>query len=410
MFLFVLSVCIALSVTFCCNLLEACLLSLSSADIASMSEKTPLRAEIWRRFKDDIQKPIAVILIVNTFSLTIGAAISAAQFSSLYGHEWVWVYSVLFSLVMIQWTELVPKSLGVMFNRVVATWAAVPLKGAIAVLAPLVAVMEWINRPFRFRHRDGQADTLNDIQLLARFATINKQLTREQEDIVSRSIKLSGAVVRDIMVERNEIKVLSTKMKMVDALIEAHLHHHTRYILVKEDDLDRVVGYVNVKDIVSALKINPIDPSLSGIARPVIEVQADQKVTTLLTQLTKGYQHMAVVKNTAGQTVGLVTLEDVLEAIVGDLEDEYDLVPAYVHKLSDVRYLVGGGITLRGFAEITGFDVPATDVQLGDWLCERLPRTPAVETKIQVGAITFIIRKVRRSKIHEVIVERGPQG
>lgn len=261
MTLFVLSIVIALGVSFCCNLLEACLLSLSMADIAGVSEKRPVAGTIWRGFKDNIQKPIAVILIVNTFAHTIGASVSGGMFNELfaskYGAHWLGVYSVVFSMVMIQWTEMLPKTWGVRYNRGVAAAVAVPMKLVVGLFAPLVSVMETLNRPFHGRKGDKTSpDALNEIGLLTRFATINKLITREQEDIVARSIKLSGAQVRDIMVERGEIKCLSTRMSMIDALIEAHLHHHTRYVLIEGNDLDKALGYVNVKDIVSALQTN----------------------------------------------------------------------------------------------------------------------------------------------------------
>lgn len=407
MTVFILSIVIALGVSFCCNLLEACLLSLSMADIAGVSEKRPLAAGIWRGFKDNIQKPLAVILIVNTFAHTIGASVSGGMFNELFGSKWLAVYSIAFSMVMIQWTEMLPKTWGVRYNRSVAAFVAVPMRLIVAAFAPLVAVMEMLNRPFHGRKGDKVSpDALNEIGLLTRFATINKLITKEQHDIVSRSIKLSSALVRDIMVDRSEIKCLSTGMTMIDALIEAHIHHHTRYILVRDGDLDQVLGYVNVKDIVSALQTNPTNPSLTGIARPVIDVAAAQTVPSILSQLTKGYQHIALVKDEKGKTAGLVTMEDVVEAIVGDLEDEYDAVPSYVHKLADVRFLAGGGVTMSKLREVTGFNVPELPVSLNDWMCQKLQKTPAAEAKIQHEDLLFIVRKVRRSKIHEMIVEK----
>jgi CBS domain containing-hemolysin-like protein len=407
MTLFVLAIAIALGVSFCCNLLEACLLSLSMADIAGVSEKRPLAGTIWRGFKDNIQKPIAVILIVNTFAHTIGASVSGGMFQKLFGSTWLGVYSIVFSMVMIQWTEMLPKTWGVRYNRAVASMVAVPMRLVVLAFSPLVSIMEALNRPFYGRQTERTSpDALNEIGLLTRFATINKMITKEQQDIVSRSIKLSNALVRDIMVDRGDIKCLSSDMSMIDALVEAHLHHHTRYILIRGNDRDQVLGYVNVKDIVSALQLNPSNPSLVGIARPVQEVGVGQKVTAILSSLTKGYQHIAIVKDEKGKTAGLITMEDIVEAIVGDIEDEYDLVPSYVHKLSEARFLVGGGVTMSKLREITGFDIPDVPLPLSEWMGQKFPKTPTVEMKFQYEDLLLIVRKVRRSKIHEAIVEQ----
>lgn len=406
MLLFICSMALALLVSFLCSILEACLLSLSTTDIAGLSVKNPQSAAIWKGFKENIHKPIAVILIVNTIAHTIGAAVSGAQFNALFGSKWIAAYSLIFSLAMIQWTEILPKALGVRHNRALAAPIARPLKFAVRLFSPLVFLTEWINRPFEGKRAKTKADPLTDIAVLVKFASINNLITPEQVDLVSRSIRLSGAKVGDLMVQREEIKHLSTAMSLAEALVEAHIHHHTRYLLVENHDLDRTVGFVNMKDIVSALKINPQDPSLKGISRPVLDVRASDSVPNLLKLLTRGYQHMAVVKNEAGRTVGLITLEDIVEAIVGDLEDEYDVLPGYVYRIAEGRFLAGGGVAVADLKEKTGMDVPELQMPLNDWLCNLAQGSPPVETKLAFRDLYFIVRKVRRSKIHEVIVEK----
>ncbi len=406
MFLFLLTVVVAIILAFTCSLSEACLLSLSPIDIARISEKRPRTAEIWRGFKHNIQKPIAVILIINTLSETMGAAIAGGLFGGLFGSKLIMVFSVIFSFIVIQWCEILPKSLGVRFNKQVACLVARPLLLGVKVLGPVMIFIEWLNKPFLSSGMTKSGyDAIGDINVLARFASYNRLITTEQEGIVARSLKLSQTAVRDIMVARNEIKYLSTDMSLADALIAAHIHHHTRYILVNNGNLDDVLGYVNVKDIVSAMQTNPKDPSLKGISRPIPVIKVTQFVTELLKGLTKGYQHIALVQDDSGRTAGLVTMEDVVEAIVGDMEDEYDLLPTHVIHLSDVRFLAGGGVSLSLLKNKTGFNLPDEQGTVNDFLLNITKGFPAVETKITYNNVVFIVRKVRRSKIHEVIVE-----
>jgi len=402
----ILTVAIAWAISFFCSLMEACLLSLSTTDIADMTEKKPMAGRIWGHLREHIEQPIAVILIINTLAHTIGATISGSQFHDLFGPKWIILYSIVFSFVMIQWTEILPKTLGVRFNRKVAGVMAIPMKLAINLLKPVLAVTKFLNKPFEQSQAANQPDTLNEINLLTRFALYNRLITQEQKDIVARSIKLSSTTIKDIMVERHDIKYLSTSMNMAEALIAAHIHHHTRYPLIKGNNLEEVVGYVNVKDIVSALKLNPKDPSLSGIARPIMNINPDQDVTSLLKSMTKGYQHMAIVKNPENKTVGVVTLEDVTEAIIGEVHDEYDVMPNFVYSLGESRYLAGAGIDLKTLRDKTGADLPDQALSLNDWLFQLFPQPPKVEAKMPYKGFNFIIRKMRRSKVYEVIVER----
>ena len=406
---FILTIVIAMSISWLCSVLEACLLSLSLTDIANISEKKPLIADIWKRFKDNIEKPIAVILIVNTLSHTIGASLSGAQFNDLFGHKWIIVFSIGFSFVMIQWTELLPKTLGVKYNRAVAILTGVPLQWLVTLFTPLVALCRFLNRPFvRKNEVTSEMDALNDINVLARFATLNNLLSKDQADILTRTMNLSKMRVRDVMVERHEVKYLSTKMSLIDALVYAHIHHHTRLPLIEGDNLDQIIGYVNFKDIVSVLQINPANPSLQGICRPILMVSDDDSFSVMLNKLTKGYQHIAVVKSRQGSVAGIVTLEDAIESIIGEVSDEYDILPHHLYQITPSRYVAGGGISLHEVA--AQFHIPCPDeaMLLSDWLKAQCGRIPKIEERLTCQGINFIVRKISRSNIHEVIIETEP--
>ena len=140
MTILLISLAVAFSVSFVCSLTEAVLLSLTPSQIARMHERHPRAAAIWQRFKSRIDRPIAVILILNTTAHTIGASTAGAQFDELYGHRWLWAFSIAFTYVMLQFTELLPKTLGVQLSGVLAPYMARPLQGAIIVATPVIVV------------------------------------------------------------------------------------------------------------------------------------------------------------------------------------------------------------------------------------------------------------------------------
>ncbi len=401
---------IALGISFLCSVLEAGLLSLSLTDIAGISETKPGIARIWRGFKEDIQKPIAVILIVNTFAHTIGAALSGARFDELFGQRWLMVFSIAFSFAMIQWTEILPKTLGVRYNRAVAVASAYPLRFLISLLTPLVVLVELVNRPFVGKPGAGStSDALQELSAMARFAAFNNVISRDQEKILSRTINITKMRVKDVMVKRQEIKFLTTDMTLGDALIEAHLHHHTRLPLVKYGDFSEVLGYVNFKDIVSALQINPENPSLAGICRPILIFNENEPVNAIFTRLTRGYQHIALVKNNAGEVTGLVTLEDIIEELIGDIIDEYDVLPSHVFQITRRRYVAGGGMTADAARDKFGADIPDGVKNLNEWLIGQFGSLPRAGDRIARNGRTYLVKKISRSSIFEVIVEEEAQ-
>jgi len=397
---------IALGISFLCSVLEACILSVSLADIAWMSESKPGAARLWRGFKEDIQRPIAVILIINTFAHTIGAALSGAKFDELYGNRWIALFSVGFSLAMIQWTEILPKTLGVRYNRTVAVASAYPISFFIKFLSPLVALVELINRPFIGRKKTGgDIDALKELSTMARFAALDNVISRDQERILARTLAISKKKVRDVMVRRSDIRFLTTDMTLGDALIEAHLHHHTRLPLVKYGDFKEVLGYVNFKDIVSALQINPENPSLAGICRPILIFNEEDRLTSIFNQLTRGYQHIALVRDATGEVTGLITLEDIIEEIIGDLIDEYDVLPSYLFQITRRRHVAGGGISPDMLAARLGVTIPPEAKNLNEWLIARFGGIPRAGDRVAMDGKTFTVKKIRRSSIFEVYID-----
>jgi len=193
-------------------------------------------------------------------------------------------------------------------------------------------------------------------------------------------------------------------MSLAEALIEAHIHHHTRFPLSKGEDRNEIIGYVNFKDIVSALQLNPKDPSLKGICRPVLSVEQNESVSSLLNRLIKTYQHIAIVKDLKGKVCGVVTLEDVIESIVGEISDEYDLLPDYFYQIAENRYVVGGGIAMSRLTSEFCRVLSEESMNLDEWVRARLGRAPRSEDIIEYEDIVFNVRKVRRSSLYEAIV------
>ena len=405
MTLFLITVIITMTIAFLCNLLEACLMSLSLADIAKISEKQQLVGSIWKNFRDNIQKPIATILVINTLATTMGAALSGTQFSDLFGAKWVAVYSVVFALLMIQWSEIIPKTLGYRHNKFVASVFGIPFKGLVVGLTPVLWVTQVLTRPFLGRNKGSSADALGDINVLTRFAALNNLISKEQAKLVMRSIGLSRSKVADVMMKREQIKFLTSAMSLTDALIAAHLHYHTRYPIVEGTDIDNVIGYVNFKDVVIALHINPKDPSLRGIMRPMLSVVETENASTVLNKLILGHHHIAIVRDAAGKVSGLVTLEDIIEEVFGEIQDEFDILPRFVRAMPDDRFLVGGATPMSELRQKVCPDFPDEPTTVDAWIRSQSKKAIMKNVRINLGPYEFVIAKVRRSKIHEVMVE-----
>lgn len=403
----VLAVSIALLVSALCSLVEATLLSITPSQVADLSARDPGRGAIWRGFKQNIQKPIAVILLINTSAHTMGASIAGAEFDSLYGDQWIAVFSLVFTLVMLQFTEILPKTLGVRYRRELARVVGGPLDLLVRVLNPFLQLVYWINRPFEGR-AGIEPSALEEISALASAARFANQIGSHQERIIQRASRLSEIHVRDVMIPAEQIAFLSSEQSLQEAFIAAHLEAHTRFPICAGGNRDRVLGYVNFKELVYSLHVNPVEPSLQGIIRPVHFAAPGDMAAELLRSFVDEHVHIAIVRE-GDRTVGLVTFEDLVEELVGEREDEFDRLPRMLHTLSGGVLMAGGGVPARDVLARLG--LPAEEVRgsLSTWLAQRLRGALVSGASYREGGYEFAVRRTRRGRIFEVaITPRSP--
>lgn len=400
----VLAMSIALLVSALCSLVEATLLSLTPSQVAEVSAHRPLAGAIWRRFKANIEKPIAVILLINTTAHTMGASIAGAEFDALFGDEWIALFSLAFTIVMLQFTEILPKTLGVRYNRELAPLFGPPLAALVRVMSPILQVVYWINRPFEGRgERREAASAVEEIATLASFARHAKEIGRHEERIIQGASRLAGVSVRDVMIPAEQIAFLSDTQSLQDAFVSAHLEAHTRFPVCEAGDHNRVLGYVNFKELVYSLHTNPRDPSLRGIVRPVHFTTPDSSASDLLRRFVDEHVHMAIVRE-GDRTGGLVTLEDLVEELVGELEDEFDRLPRMIHPLAGGVWMVGGGTPVADVLARLGLPAEGVHGSLSNWLLERVGPQPAPGAVHRAGGYEFTVRRVRRGRIFEVSI------
>ncbi len=407
MTVFLISMAIALSVSFLCSLAEAALLSLTPSQIADIAVRHPHLGTIWQSFKARIDRPIGVILTFNTAAHTIGAAVAGAQFNSLFGNEWIWLFSLIFTCAMLQFTEIIPKSLGVRFNRELALVIAEPLNWAIWISRPILHLIHWINRPFEARRpSSAPTATVEEIAALAGLARLSNQIGAHQERIIRGASRLSQLRLRQVMIPADQVSFLSTSQTLMEAVLAAHMDSHTRFPVCEQGDRDRVVGYVNFKEMIYYMRTNPNDPSFRGIIRPIYAATPDQSAADLMRVFVDQHVHIAVVRGDDGKTLGLVTLEDVIEELVGELEDEFDRLPRMIHPLSGDTWMVGGGVSATELSERLGLTLPEARGTFAAWLGQRLGRVPKAGDVHREPGAEFLVRRVRRGKVFEAAVLR----
>jgi len=412
MTLFILSIAAALAVSFVCSLVEATLLSLTPGQLAQLSQRHPSSGAAWRGFKRDINRPIAVILILNTTAHTIGASVAGAQFDELWGDQWIWAFSIALTFVMLQFTEILPKTLGVQLGTAMAPYMARPLQLALVVFGPFVWMLHALNRPFEARRAGGAAGgtAVDEIASLAALARISKDIGMEEERIILGATRLRARRAHELMIPLGQVVMLSDDLSLPRAIVAAHLDAHTRFPVHEAGARERVVGYINFKEMIYFMSANPRNPTLRGIVRPVNFIAPETTATELMKMFVEQHEHIAIVRGSDGRAQGLVTLEDLVEELIGDIGDEFDRLPRYSHPLEGGTWIFGGGVPMDEVSKCTGGGLPGGGDLFADFVAGLCGDAPKGGQVVRAGSHSVLVRRVRRGRVFEASVSPEPRA
>ncbi|HCM77644.1 MAG TPA: hypothetical protein DIS90_14780 [Cytophagales bacterium] len=323
MTLFILSTITVLVVSFICSMSEATLLSVNNVKLETDRSKGQAYAIILSKLKSNINRPIAAILILNTIANTGGATFAGSAFSELYGNEWMWLYSSLFTIVVLFGTEILPKVVGVTYADSLAKILARPLTIVLKFLYPILVVTEFFSNKITGNKKKKTSYSLDDIQTIAQVAQLENVIDTHQEKIIVKTSSLKKRTVEEIMLPISKVVFLPESIQYDAYFSIAEKHLHTRYPVSKSDSPQDLVGYLNLKEI-ALQKEELLATGLGKFVRPLLFVQNDMTLTALLKDFSARHNHLAIVRNSKGENIGMITLEDVVEEVVGEIKDEFD--------------------------------------------------------------------------------------
>ena len=322
---------IALGFSFLCSILEATLLTITPASVGAAKAAGKKWAVKMAELKDDVEKPLAAILTLNTIAHTMGAAGAGAQWARISGNAYEAVFSGVLTLAILIFTEIIPKTLGARYSLFFAKPTSVILPFLQWILAPLVWFSKQITRLITFGNA-ADAAPMHRAELLAA-ADIGEQegaLAERESAIVRNILRLNEINVIDIMTPRTVMFTLSQDLPLRE-FAEAAADTPFSRIPVFGKDRDDISGFVLRSEVLVAhMRADSAQAEPEGVKsliHPIEIVGSDMAVDELFQTFIKRHHHLVLIANKYGVTVGLVTLEDVLETIVGvEIVDETDEV------------------------------------------------------------------------------------
>ncbi len=321
----VLAVGISILVSALCSLLESVLYSTHLITLEAASSRGQNAAQTMMRLKRQVERPLAAILILNTLANTAGAALAGWAAARVWGAGSLWIFSLAFTLAILIFSEIIPKTVGAVYWRSLWRRAVWPLRLMVAATAPLIALTQMITRLITRGQQQTPRVSEEEILAAARLGMREGEISRREHELIRNIIRLEDVRAADIMTPRTVMFTVDGRMPIARARQEARQWPFTRVPVVVGGPED-VVGYV-VKDQVLAAEVPQPDPGLRHLAKPVRFVPASANALALLDTFLTRREHLALVVDEYGGIMGLVTLEDVLETLVGsEIVDEDETV------------------------------------------------------------------------------------
>lgn len=327
MTIFIASVATVIIVSALCSLSEASIYAVRRPYIRTLVESGSIAGETLDGFKNNMERPIAAILIVNTAANTAGASIAGAQASVLFGPgSFLW-FSTFFTLAVLLLSEIFPKILGVVYSRPIARAAALPWRTAIALLTPIVWTVERVSTLIK---PSGQvfAAPEDEVAQLVRISADEGSISQQEAELVANAFALNDLAARDIMTPRTVVFRLPAEATLGEVNAQVDDWTHSRIPIFDAGDPDRWTGMVRAVDLLSALTAGGNERTMGDIARPLPFVPDSTPGHVLLSRFVSEQVHLFGVVDEFGGVAGVVTLEDVVEALIGaEIVDEADQVP-----------------------------------------------------------------------------------
>lgn len=400
-------------------LLSACLSGIETAMVASvpgrmqkLKAEGSAKANIVLKLLKMKDKVISTILVVNSISNTICTTVAAGLFISLYGDEiGTLISSTLMSIFIIVFAEVIPKAIAVAHAEKVALHVSPYVNVVMYVLYPINYALNMIVRFFCFIFRinlNPHISVTDELRGVIEHHHQEGNVFKNDRDMLGGVLDLGSIVINEIMVHRSNINMINANLPIKEIISEALATPHTR-IPVWKDNRENIVGILHIRDLLKALHASDFNYNKVKIMDFVSEpwfIPEHALVSQQLNEFRRRSSHFALVVDEYGALKGIVTLEDVIEEIVGPIRDEHDSKVDPIVRKSDIKFVIDGSISIRELNREMNWVLPDEEAStLAGLIIQHAKRLPEQGENFIIYGLKMTIAERKRNQLKSIIVD-----
>lgn len=394
---------------------DAAMVTLSRAELQDAALRARFRASLLA-IAGDTGAHINAVNFVRVLAETSAAVLVTLAFAAIVENPWLvlLIAAVIMTGVSFVLVGASPRSVGRTHPRGLLRGTAPIIRVSRLILGPLAGVLVWLGNRVTPGRARGAATFTSEEQLLSMVdeATELDVLGQDDSDLIHSIFKWGDTAVREVMVPRTDMVTIEATAKAEPAM-RLLLNRALSRVPVRAKDADDIVGVLHLRDVARILTEQPKKraqhPSAADLARPVLFVPDSKKADDTLRQMQQASNHLAMVVDEYGGIAGLVTLEDLIEELVGDITDESDRETPDSVVVGERKWLVSARMQLDELSDLVGLEVEDEDVDsVGGLLTKHLDRLPMLGDRVQVDGMVLSAEQIegRRRGLSRVLVER----
>ncbi len=307
-----------------CSGSEAALFSVPLVKVRQLAESKRPEALALLSIREQMNRPIATVVILNNIANIVGTTVVSVVADSVLGSQWLGLVTGIFTFLVILLSEIIPKTVGERYSEQISLIVARPVAGLTRILTPLVWCIERITTPLTTGANTFTTDEA-EIKLMAKIGQEEGTIENAESEMIGKIFNLNDMTAADLMTPRVVMTYLKGALTLSEAKEEILVSQHSRMIVIGETQ-DQVIGVALKNELLAAIIQGKLDQSISNFAHEVHFVLGRKRANQLLLMFQQTRQHLTVVVDEYGGVSGVVTLEDVLEVLTGELVDETDTI------------------------------------------------------------------------------------